>query len=143
MKYLLLVFILFLSGCDYFTSVEVINFTDKSYIVYASRYDSIGCISDSINNDIMKEIEIEKEDSFSVGNMYVVYVPSKIIKYLGFQTSDLFRMSPDKKWRFYFIDDSIVKTKAWDEIVKYQLYDKKIVLDEAKMDSVGWKIQIK
>ena len=55
MKYLLLVFILFLSGCDYFTSVEVINFTDKSYIVYASRYDSIGCISDSINNDIMKQ----------------------------------------------------------------------------------------
>ena len=39
-------------------------------------------------------------DTFSVGNMYVVYVPSKIIKYLGFQTSDLFRMSPDKKWRF-------------------------------------------
>ena len=26
---------------------------------------------------------------------------------------------------------------------KYQLYDKKIVMDEAKMDSVGWKIQIK
>ena len=141
MKYLLLVFILLLSGCDYFTSVEVINFTDKSYIVYASRYDSIGCISDSINNDIMKEIE--KEDTFSVGNMYVVFIPSKNIKYLGFQTSNLFRMSPDEKWRFYFINDSIVKTKTWDEIVKYQLYDKKIVLDEAKMDSIGWKIQIK
>ncbi|HCD77377.1 MAG TPA: hypothetical protein DEQ27_03320 [Prevotella sp.] len=141
MKYLLLVFILLLSGCDYFTSVEVINFTDKSYIVYASRYDSIGCISDSINNDIMKEIE--KEDTFSVGNMYVVFIPSKNVKYLGFQTSNLFRMSPDEKWRFYFINDSIVKTKTWDEIVKYQLYDKKIVLDEAKMDSIGWKIQIK
>lgn len=100
MKYLLLVFILFLSGCDYFTSVEVINFTDKSYIVYASRYDSIGCISDSINNDIMKEIE--KEDTSSVGNMYVVYVPSKDIKYLSFQTSDLFRMSPDKKMEVLF-----------------------------------------
>lgn len=141
MKYLLLVFILLLSGCDYFTSVEVINFTDKSYIVYASRYDSIGCISDSINNDIMKEIE--KEDTFSVGNMYVVFIPSKNVKYLGFQTSNLFRMSPDEKWRFYFINDSIVKTKTWDEIVKYQLYDKKIVVDEAKMDSIGWKIQIK
>lgn len=141
MKYLLLVFILLLSGCDYFTSIEVINFTDKSYIVYASRYDSIGCISDSINNDIMKEIE--KEDTFSVGNMYVVFIPSKNVKYLGFQTSNLFRMSPDEKWRFYFINDSIVKTKTWDEIVKYQLYDKKIVLDEAKMDSIGWKIQIK
>lgn len=141
MKYLILVFILLLSGCDYFTSVEVINFTDKSYIVYASRYDSIGCISDSINNDIMKEIE--KEDTFSVGNMYVVFVPLKSVKYLSFQTSNLFRMSPDEKWRFYFINDSIVKTKTWDEIVKYQLYDKKIVLDEAKMDSIGWKIQIK
>ncbi len=141
MKYLLLVFILLLSGCDYFTSVEVINFTDKSYIVYASRYDSIGCISDSINNDIMKEIE--KKDTFSVGNMYVIFIPSKNVKYLGFQTSNLFRMSPDEKWRFYFINDSIVKTKTWDEIVKYQLYDKKIVLDEAKMDSIGWKIQIK
>ena len=32
---------------------------------------------------------------------------------------------------------------SWDEVVKYQLYDKKIVMDEAKMDSVGWKIQIK
>ena len=32
---------------------------------------------------------------------------------------------------------------SWDEVVKYQLYDKKIVLDEAKMDSAGWKIQIK
>ena len=141
MKYLLLVFILLLSGCDYFTSVEVINFTDKSYIVYASRYDSIGCISDSIHNDIMKEIE--KEATFYIGNMYVVFIPSKNVKYLGFQTSNLFRMSPDEKWRFYFINDSIVKTKTWDEIVKYQLYDKKIVLDEAKMDSIGWKIQIK
>ena len=45
----------------------------------------------------------------------------------------------DKKIRLFFITQSTMRTKQWEEIYKKQLYEKKIVLTEKQLRDQGWK----
>jgi hypothetical protein len=46
----------------------------------------------------------------------------------------------NKKLSFFFFKERVMQTRTWKEICENQLYDRKMILTEEKLDSVGWKI---
>ena len=130
--------------CDFVSSVVVVNYSDKNYVVYYSFDDSLKSSGDSLNYDYYKSFDENKLAITDEPNDY--YVRGKDFGRLSFLAKDpggLFRRSPDGKVRFFFVRDSVFFNNPWDTIVKYQMYDKKYTYSAAVMDSLDWMVEVR
>ena len=48
--------------------------------------------------------------------------------------------SKDGLIRFFFISDSTFLNNSWDTIVKYQMYNRKLVFSEEDLEKINWII---
>ena len=55
--------------------------------------------------------------------------------------NSLFSLSKDRKLRFFFIKESTINKHAWEDICKYQLYEKMLVFTKKELIENDWVIK--
>ena len=123
---------------DYVGSFQVINYSDEGQIVYYTCSDMIGTKIDSFSNRYYERLagckfRIDNED---------VYIDKKSFKWveISFRKKDFASDCKDKHIRFFFISDSVFMNHSWDTIVKYQMYNRKLVFSEEELKKDDWAV---
>ncbi|MDR0206018.1 MAG: hypothetical protein LBI45_02005 [Bacteroidales bacterium] len=138
----LIVIALCQSSCIFFdsaSSIYIVNNSNEGQIICHSCSDSIGAIIDNMTIspffkqfDNMKSV-ILNTDAYINKNTYQRY------KISGTRGSFV-RRCKDKHVRFFFISDSVFMNNPWDTIVKYQMYNRKLVFTEEELKKNNWVV---
>ncbi len=126
------------SSCVY-DRAEIIPFINKSD---SAIYGVCFCESSLVkgrNLQIYKKITIKGQDT----SIYPTYRAEKdSIGYIDVYWSKekAVRDCKDKKLRFFFIKESVMKEYSWDEICERQLYAKKLVFTEEELVKMDWTV---
>ena len=135
--------ILCLCSCVHFDRVEtfqVINYSDEGQIIYYSCSDSIGSEIDSLTfNPYFKQFDNVKSDILNE-NKHIDKNSFKWIK-VSDKKESIVKGSKDGLIRFFFISDSTFLNNSWDTIVKYQMYNRKLVFSEEDLEHMNWVIE--
>ena len=117
--------------------IQVVNNSNKGQIIYYTCSDMIGAEIDSFKNRAYErlagcEIPILNED---------IYIDKESYRSFGIRSKKKHaRVCKDKHIRFFFISDSVFINTPWDTIVKYQMYNRKLVLSEEELKENDWTV---
>ena len=141
MKKIVIVFMISgfcLSSCVYdcVDSFQVINYSNEGQIIYYSCSDSI--------NDYMNYYY----DMIAGYNILLVnenvYIDKESEKYVRITfKKERLGCCKDGHARFFFISDSVFSNNPWDTIVKYQMYNRKLVYSKEDLKNMNWVIEYK
>jgi len=119
--------------------IQIVNKSNVGQIICHSCSDSIGSMIDSLTMspffkqfDNMKSV-IENTDA------YLHKDSSQRYKIVGGKEA-MVRLCKDKRIRFFFISDSVFMNNPWDSIVKYQMYNRKLVFSEEELKRSNWSV---
>ena len=70
----------------------------------------------------------------------IIAVGVLIIFFVYMYMDTLYVLTSDKKLKIFFISESIMRTKTWDEICTYQLYKNKTVMTVDELEKAKWII---
>jgi formate-dependent nitrite reductase cytochrome c552 subunit len=124
---------------DYVDGIQIVNNSNQGQIICYSCFDSIGSIIDSLTmTPYFKQFdnfkpEIINKDAFINKNSSQGYRISG-------RKETIVRFCPDKHVRFFFISDSVFMNNPWDTIVKYQMYNRKLVFSEKDLKENDWTV---
>ncbi len=150
-KILVLIFVsLLLCSCDFFDEtpqtgvINLQNNTESAIYVYVTYKDTL---PKSPKLNLFDTITIEKSYQKKDSIISPVYRLNAYSYYVDFEKNDggiIFNdysaKSVDKKVRLYFIKESTMRTKTWDEIYKGQLYEKKMIFTEDELTELNWEV---
>jgi hypothetical protein len=143
MKKILIVSLL-LFGCFYEPHQELVFHNNTPSAIYVAT----SCL-DSLTIDLhLSLFDTIKSESFETNGKCLCNIQSpnyRINAYLyvrnGLYIKNLFISScVDKKIRFFFIKESIMRKYSWNEICKYQLYEKKLTFTEKDLRKNNWVV---
>jgi len=127
--------------------IEVLNDTDSAIYVYGTCHDSIG-----IENRLYLFPEYFIKDAFYVNRnrsfkdtIVKIYPHYRISPHTGNLLNlagqkSLLNKCPDKKIRIFFIKEETMRTRSWEDIVQYQLYEKKGIYSEEELKKTDWTV---
>jgi hypothetical protein len=118
-------------------------------------YDKAGCFIIHNNSESVIYVCSSCSDSLLSGHnltYYSNYNKSDSLKYPNYRIEKdslgciafsgrkehIAKKCKDKKLRFFFINESVMKENTWAEICKYQLFEKKITLSEEDLKKMNW-----
>lgn len=138
-KVLTLIFIgSIFSSCVY-DRVETIRFLNKSDSTIYMDYSCSDRLEKSFKLHVYQDATINGKDT-------LVYSRERAEKdsigwtIIGFSRKGAIRQCKDKKLRFFFIKESVMKGYSWEEICEQQLYEKKLVFTEEELVKMNWTV---
>ena len=119
MRYLIAISIFFLAGCVY-DKVQLFTVQNNT--------DSVLYVSYSLNDSLPLMPAFYLFDTFNLnGKDTITYSEHRLDKFSIGVVTDFQDKSQFKPGVYlFYIQEDIMKTKKWDEIVKYQLYTKRV-----------------
>ena len=130
------------SCLSYIDAIQIINHSDYGQIVCYTCSDSIGSEIDSLTfNPYFKQYDYFKYEILKK-DAYIDRNSSQWLK-TPFPKEYITQCCEDGLIRFFFIKDSVFLNNPWDTIVKYQMYNKKLVLSEEDLKNMNWIIEYK
>lgn len=150
LRFLLIQYPLWLSflllGCPVYDppsgQLEILNYTDSAVYVYHTCSDSLPCDygmklflsagggTDASGRTMKDTIAPSyRINAYSWGNITGLGAIEKPVT-----------ACRDHKLRLYFIKETTMRTKTWEEICQSELYEKKITLTQQELDSMGWRL---
>lgn len=144
---------LFFSGCIFFDEtpqtglINLQNCTESAVYVYITYKDTLPNYPKlnlfdtvSVDNYSQKEDNITspiyRVDAYSFYTDFKNNVGGIVFNYYSSKSND-------KKIRLYFIKESVMRTKTWNEIYKGQLYEKKMIFSEDELTKLNWEVKYK
>jgi hypothetical protein len=130
------------SSCIFFdsaSSIHIVNNSNEGQIICRSCSDSIGSPIDSLTmTPYFKQFDNFKND-IKYQKAYIYKDSILMYKIVGGKES-IVRLCKDKLVRFFFISDSVFMNNPWDTIVKYQMYNRKLVFSESELKKNNWTV---
>lgn len=138
-------------GCGFFDEtpqtgeINLKNNTESAVYVYVTFKDSLPNFPKLNLFDTLAVDNSSKENENISSPTYRINAYSY---YIGFKNNlggivfnDYSSKSNDKKIRLYFIKESVMRTKTWNEIYKGQLYEKKMIFSEDELSKLNWEVK--
>jgi hypothetical protein len=119
--------------------MHIVNNSNTGQIVCITCADSIGSEMDSLtNNPYFKQFDSFKSEIVNTDS----YIDSNNTARhrVGGGRESIVRRCKDKHARFFFISDSVFMNNPWDTIVKYQMYNRKLVFSEKELKENNWVV---
>lgn len=116
---------------------QLVNYSDNGQVICYTCSDSIGSKTDSLtNNPYFKQFDYFKSDILDQN----VFLNRNSYTSIGVSGKKEFivRRCEDKRIRFFFISDSVFMNNPWDTIVKYQMYNRKLIFSEEDLKENDW-----
>lgn len=149
MKYFFLFFtVVLIYGCPSYDSpsgiLTVHNYSDSAIYVYCTCSDSVKSkpklnLFEKIKADIIDEHGQKKDSIYSPNYRVNPYTYSEINVWGTVKNPELY-CNNDIIYLF-FIKESIMRTKKWEDICKYQLYEQKRLLTKDELNRIDWLIK--
>lgn len=126
-------------GCviDFGDSMELIN--NSNHVVYAC-YSSLDSLDRFPMVSVLDRFNINGKDTTVYGEGRI---EPNSVGYVNFRLrKEDFVMygCKDKKIRFFFIKESTLLEKTWEEIYKGQLYEKRLTFTQEDLESMNWTV---
>lgn len=142
---------LFFSGCVFFDEtpqtgvINLQNNTESAVYVYVTYKDTL---PNSPKLNLFDTIAVDNSSQEKDNITSPIYRIDAYSYYVDFKNNvggivfnDYSSKSNDKKIRLYFIKESVMRTKAWNEIYKRQLYEKKMIFSEDELSKLNWEVK--
>jgi hypothetical protein len=138
--FILLIIALGLCSCVYdrVERIKIVNNSEEGQVIYHSCSDKIGTEKDSLNNLYYKQIA-----GSNISIYYeTAYIGKTSTKWYGkfHSRKAIAHLCKDKQVRFFFISESVFMSTSWDTIVKYQMYNRKLVFSEEELRNNDWVV---
>ena len=149
LKYITLFTIcILLEGCPLYMDpptarLQILNYTDAAVYVYHTCSDSLPC-----EEGLKLFLNVGSGSTDACGKKIKdTIAPNYRINAYSWGQIDV-SGSPENpkiecknnKLNLFFITESTMRKKTWDQICENQLFEKKIVVNQAELDSVCWRI---
>lgn len=123
--------------------MEILNYSDSAIYVYQTCSNQLPCYPElklfqNLGGRRFDENGNKKPDTISPRYRINAYSYGDI-RVSGTIENPSIHCSKDTLYLF-FITESIMRTKSWNEICKSQLYKEKFILTEDILDSVKWRL---
>ena len=132
---------LFVSACvmDKIDHIQMVNNSNTGLIYSFNCLDSIGYGRDTLTfNPYFRQFDHFKSDIVDKDD-YIAKNSSKVIR-IYCPKERLTSTCGDGRLRFFFIKDSVFLNNPWDTIVKYQMYERKLVFSKEDLERMNWTI---
>lgn len=134
------------AGCVYDPPsgfITVHNYSDSAVYVYETFMDSLPCgnplkLFQTLGGKSINSRGNALKDTLSPSYRVNAYAFGEI-GVLG-NPSEPKLPKNNKKIILFFIKESTMRTKTWEEICRYQLYERKLVYTEAELDLMDWLV---
>lgn len=120
--------------------MKVHNLTDD-YVYYL--YSDIDTLNRTYQVKLYDLFKKEVNDKVKTDTVYPNRVPpntKQIVPYNSNWENDI-KAIPDNEIKFFFFEDSLLRTFTWDEIVEGQIYSKKYSLSINELKERDWIIE--
>ena len=118
--------------------IKIVNNSEEGQVVYYSCSDKMGAEMDSLRNIHYKRmagqnvrIHYERE-----------YIAKDSLRWFGnfFNRKAIACFCDDRQVRFFFISESVFISTPWDTLVKYQMYNRKLVFSDEDLKNNNWVV---
>jgi len=123
---------------DWVDATQFTNYSNEGQFIYYTCSDEIGAKIDSLRNRYYENIA--GVQSSVNENVYIKPNSSKWVK-THFNRKRIANCCQNNQpLRFFFISDSVFVSNPWDTIVKYQMYNRKLIFSEKDLKKNDWTI---
>jgi len=130
-----------LYSCVYDTvyKTQFANYSNEGQIVYYTCADEIGSKIDSFENRYYEKIAFSRTSILNE-DVYIKPNSSKWVR-THFNIKRIANCCQNNQpLRFFFISDSVFVNNPWDTIVKYQMYNRKLVFSKKDLEKNNWTV---
>ena len=123
---------------DHVERIQIVNNSEEGQVVYHSCSDRMGAEMDSFSN-----LHYERMAGRNRPIHYErAYIAKDSVRGYGnfFSKKATACFCEDKKVRFFFISESVFITTPWDTLVKYQMYNRKLVFTDEELKKNDWVV---
>jgi hypothetical protein len=82
----------------------------------------------------------QREDNKIMYPSYRIGIDSTGCVPIGWSKESTIRKCEDKKLRYFFIVDTVMRDNTWKEVCEKQLYEKKMVFTEEELIQMDWTV---